>query len=279
MNELPTSAAARRPIDERYMVPALARGLALLECFGNGREELSLVEIARGIGLSRSAAYRLVYTLAELGFLVRHSERKSYRLGPRVLNLGFAYLASQELAELARPHLEALRDQTDCSAHLAVLDGTKIVYIARYADKKALTSRISIGTRLPAHATSMGRAILAQLPVEDVRRRFQGTTLGRYSAATPTTVKALLALLEGDRTRGYVVSRSGFETGIASAAAPVFDADGAVVAAINISTPESTIAGNALETMLKDRVVATAKTISEWLGHRRAGSLPRRNGS
>jgi PcaR/PcaU/PobR family beta-ketoadipate pathway transcriptional regulator len=278
MNEIPAAVSPVPQLDERYLVPALVRGLALLECFGADREELTLVELARGVGMTRSAAYRLVYTLAELGFLVRDPERKSYRLGPRVLSLGFAYLASQELGEIARPHLEALRDRTDCSAHLAVLDGTEIVYVARYADKKALTSRISIGTRFPAHATSMGRAILSHMPAEEVRRRFNGRTLARFTAATPTNVKALLAVLEGDRARGYIVSRSSFEPGIASVAAPVFDADGNVVAAINISTPESTLSGAALETTIKDQVVHTAKTISEWLGHRRAPVARRRNG-
>jgi DNA-binding IclR family transcriptional regulator len=196
-----------------------------------------------------------------------------------VLSLGFAYLASQELAEIARPHLETLRDRTDCSAHLAVLDGTEIVYIARYADKKALTSRISIGTRFPAHATSMGRAILAQLPADEVRRRFTGRTLARFTAATPTTLKALLATLEDDRARGYILSRSNFEAGIASVAAPVLDSEGNVVAAINISTPESTVSASALETAIKDQVVHAAKTISEWLGHRRPrGPETRRNG-
>lgn len=280
MNDLPPSVVAAPQLDERYLVPALARGLAILECFGSGREELSLVELARGVGMTRSAAYRLVYTLAELGFLVRHPERKSYRLGPRVLSLGFAYLASQEMAEMARPHLEALRDRTNCSAHLAVLDGIEIVYIARFADKKALTSRITVGTRFPAHATSMGRAILAQLTAEEIRRRFEGRTLARFSSTTPTSLKALQSVLEEDRERGYVLSRSGFEAGIASVAAPVFDADGLPVAAINISTPESTLAGNAIETTIKDEVVKTAKTISEWLGHRRTQAAPRRkNGS
>jgi DNA-binding IclR family transcriptional regulator len=280
MNDLPPSVAAAPQLDERYLVPALARGLAILECFGSGREELSLVELARGVGMTRSAAYRLVYTLAELGFLARHPERKSYRLGPRVLSLGFAYLASQEMAEMARPHLEALRDRTNCSTHLAVLDGIEIVYIARFADKKALTSRITIGTRFPAHATSMGRAILAQLTADEVRKRFDGRALARFSNTTPTTLKTLQTVLEEDRERGYVLSRSGFEAGIASVAAPVFDADGLPVAAINISTPESTLAGNAIETTIKDQVVQTAKTISEWLGHRRTqGPARRKNGS
>ncbi|MCW5771005.1 MAG: IclR family transcriptional regulator [Rhodospirillaceae bacterium] len=275
MNELPPNLAAAPQLDERYVVPALARGLAVLECFGAGREEQTLVELARGVGMTRSAAYRLVYTLAELGFLVRHPERKSYRLGPRVLSLGFAYLASQEMAEIARPHLEALRDRTDCSAHLAVLDGTEIVYISRCPDKKAITSRITIGTRFPAHATSMGRAILAHMPADEVRRRFGDRPMARFSDATPTNLKSLQAVLESDRARGYVLSHSNFEAGIASVAAPVFDVDGAVVAAINISTPESTITPGTLEADIKDAVVATAKTISEWLGHRR-GAAPKR---
>jgi DNA-binding IclR family transcriptional regulator len=112
-----------------------------------------------------------------------------------------------------------------------------------------------------------------------VRRRFTGRTLARFSAATPTTLKALLATLEADRARGYIVSRSNFEAGIASVAAPIFDADGHVVAAINISTPESTVSAGTLETTIKDEVVHAAKTISEWLGHRRPRTpAPRRNG-
>ncbi len=269
MNIVSGSAAAAPQIDERYVVPALARGLALLESFGAERQELSLVELARAIGMTRSAAYRLVYTLSELGFLVRDSERKTYRLGPRVLGLGFTYLASQDLVEIARPHLEALRDRTNCSAHLALLDGIDIVYVARYPDKKSLTNRISVGARLPAHATSMGRAILAHLPAEDVQRRFQGRSLARFSPNTPTTVKSLLEQLELDRERGYILSRSSFEAGIASVAAPVFDSDSGVAAAINISTPEATLAGDALETSIKDRVLEAAKAISAWLGHRR----------
>jgi DNA-binding IclR family transcriptional regulator len=125
----------------------------------------------------------------------------------------------------------------------------------------------------------MGRAILSHLPADEVRRRFAGRTLARFSAATPTTLKALAATLEADRARGHIVSRSSFEAGIASVAAPVFDAEGNVVAAINISTPEQTVSAGALETAIKDQVLHAAKTISEWLGHRRPRApQTRRNG-
>jgi PcaR/PcaU/PobR family beta-ketoadipate pathway transcriptional regulator len=254
--------------DERYMVPGLARGLAMLAAFTAEAPQLSLADLARAVGLTRSSAFRIAYTLTELGYLVRDEATKSYRLGPRVLGLGFAYLASIEIVEIAQPHLVALRDRTQCSAHLAVLDGTEIVYVARHAVQKALTSHVQVGSRLPAHATSMGRAILSQLSADDVRARFKGKALESFSEATATTLDDLIAQLARDRSRGYVLSRSNFERGIASVAAPIFDAEGAVAAAINITTPESTLSGDDLETRIRDAVVETAATISEWLGHR-----------
>jgi PcaR/PcaU/PobR family beta-ketoadipate pathway transcriptional regulator len=254
--------------DDRYIVPGLSRGLAVIEAFSGGKTALSLAEIARALGVNRSTAFRLAYTLTELGYLVRDESSKTYRLGARVLRLGFAYLASLELVEVALPHLEKLRDTTGCSAHLAVLDGAEIVYVARIADQKALTSRIHVGTRLPAHATSMGRAILSQLSADDIRARFRDVPLDRYSETTATEIEALIGQLAQDRTRGYIVSRSGFEPGIASVAAPVFDAGGAVAGAINITTAESTLRGDELETTIRDAVLAAAAAISEWLGHR-----------
>ncbi|MCZ6860534.1 MAG: IclR family transcriptional regulator [Alphaproteobacteria bacterium] len=254
--------------DERYMVPGLVRGLSLLEAFSGEQSSLSLADLSRVLGASRSSTFRIAYTLTELGYLVRDDATKRYRLGNRVLGLGFGYLSSLELAESARPHLEALRDRTDCSAHLAVLDGVEIVYVARYADKKSLTSRIQVGSRLPAHATTMGRAILSQLSPADVRARFEGAELKRFSAVTATSVDELIQQLTKDATRGCVISRSNFERGVASLAAPVFDAGGIVAGAINITTPESTLRGDELETSIKDAVMEASATISKWLGHR-----------
>jgi PcaR/PcaU/PobR family beta-ketoadipate pathway transcriptional regulator len=255
--------------DSRYIVPALSRGLALLEAFSAERPSLTLSELSKAVGLSRSSTYRLVYTLEDMGFLLRDKGNKTYRLGTRILGLGFAYLASQELIELARPHLEALRDRTNCSAHLGVVEGTELIYVVRVPDRKALTSHIRVGSRLAAHATSMGRAILSHLPESELRHRFSGAQLEAYTAHTATDLDSLLELLAADRARGYIISRSAYEEGIASVAAPVRDANGVVIAAINISTPESTLKGDELETTLKDAVLETAETISHWLGYRR----------
>jgi PcaR/PcaU/PobR family beta-ketoadipate pathway transcriptional regulator len=268
MTDAADNKTADTAADERYMVPGLARGLAMLSAFTAEQPQLSLADLARAVGLTRSSAFRVAYTLAELGYLVRDEATKSYRLGPRVLGLGFAFLSSIEIVEVAQPHLMALRDRTQCSAHLAILDGREIVYVARHAVQKALTSHVQVGSRLPAHATSMGRALLSQLSADDVRARFAGQPLEAFSKVTATTLDDLIAQLARDRAQGYVLSRSNFERGIASVAAPVFDADGAVTAAINITTPESTLSGDDLETWIRDAVVDTAATISEWLGHR-----------
>ena len=268
MTDAAENKAADTAADERYMVPGLARGLAMLSAFTAEQSQLSLADLARAVGLTRSSAFRVAYTLAELGYLVRDEATKSYRLGPRVLGLGFAFLSSIEIVEVAQPHLMALRDRTQCSAHLAILDGTEIVYVARHAVQKALTSHVQVGSRLPAHATSMGRAILSQLSADDVRARVKGQPLETFSEVTASTLDDLIAQLARDRAQGVVLSRSNFERGIASVAAPVFDADGAVAAAINITTPESTLSGDDLETWIRDAVVETAATISEWLGHR-----------
>lgn len=259
-----------RPVDDdgaRYMVPGLMRGLSLLEAFSAEQQTLSLADLSRAVGLPRSSVFRLVYTLTELGFLIRDDAAKTYRLGSRVLGLGFTYLASQELIEVARPRLQTLRDRTRCSAHLGVLEGTEVVYLARFAVDRAMTSGIRVGARLPAHATSLGRAILSQLPHDEVRAIFDEAQLAAFTDQTATTVDALLQLLTKDAARGFALSHSAFEQGIASVAAPVFGPDGKVVSAINVTTPEAAIKGDELETRIADAVLATAAEVSSWLGY------------
>ena len=136
-------------IEERYIVPGLDRGLRLLQLFSPERPHWTLSEQARALGLSRSSVFRLVYTLEAGGFLRREGE-KTVRLGAAVLGLGFAFLASQDVAEAARPFLEALRDATGASAHLSVLDGDRVLYLLRAPSRLALISNIAVGARLPA---------------------------------------------------------------------------------------------------------------------------------
>ncbi len=253
---------------ESYMVPSLERGLRLLSVLASARTELSLSELAERLGLSRSTVFRLCYTLDHLGYVRR--SRLGYEMGPRVLTLGFDYLSSLDLVDTARPELIALRDDTGASAHLGVLHGRDVIYIAQVASQRQLASRVAVGSHFPAHAMSMGRLLLSALSDEEFDALYKGVLLEKFTDDTPATVQELRQRIAADRKRGYVISRGSFEHGIAAVAAPVFGADGKVVAAVNISGPAATLDTGAIDGVFKDRVCQCAARISAHLGYRPA---------
>lgn len=252
--------------DERYLVPALMRGMEALRAFSSERRNLSLSELAAAIGVTRSAAYRIVYTLDHLEFLSYDPKTRTYALGPLVLQLGFGYLASRDLVEVATPHLEQLRDCTDWSAHLAELQGTEALYLARVPTRRSVASTVHVGTRLPAHATAMGRALLCALSDEEIITRFSRDALKLYTELTPNSVQALLVQLRAERANGFVIQMSGYETGVAGIAAPVRDASGRVVAAVNVAAVVPSLESISVE--IQDAVRRTASEISRDLGAR-----------
>ena len=154
-------ADGRNGSGEGYLVNSLVRGLQLLEEFTRERGSLSLPEIAERRGLNRTTAYRFIYTLRHLGYVELEPDTRRYRLGPKVLQLGFEFLHSQPLVAVAEPLLRELRDETGESAHLGVLDGDAVVYLVRVASEGVFSASVSVGSRLPAHTTSMGRVLLA----------------------------------------------------------------------------------------------------------------------
>lgn len=253
--------------EDRYIVPGLARGLTLLASFTADRPVIGLGDLAREHDLPRTTVFRLAHTLESMGYLRRDDGAKSYRLGAAVLGLGFAFLSSLELPEIARPALEALRDDAGASAHLAIRDGDQIVYVSRYASRSALASNIRVGSRLPAHASSMGRMFLADLDEADLDLLYGGRALERHSDQTPGDLTGLKSLLDGDRARGYVVSRSFYERGVVSIAAPIRDSSGRTVAAINVTAAEQSVDPAVLDGALANRVLEAAHTISRWLGY------------
>ena len=250
----------------RYIVPGLERGLKLLRSFTRERPEAGLGELAREHDLPRTTVFRLLHTLEANGFVTRVPGGKQYRLGSAVMNLGFEFLSTLELPEVARPILETLRDDTGASAHLSIREGDEIVYVSRYASRSALTSNIRVGSRLPAHASSMGRAMLSCLAGAEIERLYGGRPLRQYTEQTPGDVKALMALLEDDRKKGHVVSRSYYERGVVSIAAPVCDHGGRPVAAINITAAEQSVDWPAREEAFVERVRHAARELSRWVG-------------
>ena len=262
--------AAASGVDERYLVPALMRGLQALQVFSGERQRLTLSELAAAIGLTRSSAYRLVYTLDHLGFLSYDATSRTYSLGAQVLQLGFSYLAARDLVAVAMPHLERLRDRTTWSAHLGELRGTEVVYIARVSTRRSVASIVQVGSRLPAHATAMGRILIAALGEDEIRARYRDTSLQTFTPNTIRTLPAMLAQAKLDAANGFVVQTSGYEAGVSSVAAPVRDINGHVIAAINISAVTQIVDDATLRGSLKDEVVRAAAAISHDLGNVKA---------
>lgn len=247
---------------DRYVVPGLQRGIEALHLFNRSTREMTLTAIGEALSLSRSAAFRLLYTLEFLGLVERDPVHKTYRLTTKVLSLGFEYLASLDVVEISRPYLETLRDETGASSHLAIREGHDIIYVARVPTRHPMTSTAVLGGKRPAHATSMGRVLLSELPEDEIRALYRATPLKAYTEQTPTSIDALLAVLKQDRARGCVVSRGSFEQGGSSIAAPIRNARGEIVAAIEIAGPNSAFDLSKLETQLKDSVCKTAQLIS-----------------
>ncbi|MCL4798150.1 MAG: IclR family transcriptional regulator [Burkholderiales bacterium] len=254
--------------EPRYNVPGLERGLRLLQLFDRNRKVLSAAEMARALALPRSTAFRLAQTLEHLGFLQREGE--AYRVGPAVLRLGFEYIASLELAELARPIVERLRDESGCSAQLVIRDGRDVVVVLKAAAQSTFASNVNIGTRMPAHATILGRVLLCDADDRTLAALYPEPALPRVSAKSPKSVVELKRLLREDRARGYAVSESFFEQGISAVAAPVRSEAGAVVAAISITAQRPSLEPAELRERLVQQVLRAAGELSHQLNYRPA---------
>jgi DNA-binding IclR family transcriptional regulator len=251
---------------QRYLVPALMRGLAILQELSGEHRQMSLSEVAATLRVTRSSAYRLLVTLGHLGFVSFDPDGKTYSLGAEVLRLGYGYLASRDLVEVAMPHLVRLRDRTGWSAHLGELHSRDVVYVARVATRRSIASIVHVGTRLPAHATTMGRILLSSLTDQEIRDLYHHDLARSFNLAPYADVAELLKQIAVDRAEGIVVQSSGYEPGVASVAAPIRDVSGRIVAAINVSAVALLANEAELNGPLKAEVLAAAAAISRDLG-------------
>ena len=222
-------------------VQSLARGLSVIRAFDAEHPELTLSEVARRAGLTRAAARRFLMTLETLGYV--RSDARAFTLTPRILELGFSYLSASTLPEIAQPHLERLSRDVDESVSAGVLDEADIVYVARVPTRRIMSVRITIGTRFPAYATSIGRALLAGLPDAEAEAVLDASDLRPLTDRTIADRAELLAELARVRQQGWAVVDGELEPGLRSIAVPLHGRDGTVIAAINVSsssTREST---------------------------------------
>ena len=257
---VPPDRAGRGP----DFVQSLERGLAVIRAFDAQHPELTLSEVARAAGLTRAAARRFLHTLVEMGYV--RTDGRLFALRPRVLELGYSYLSSLSLPEVALPHMEGLVEHVHESCSLSVLDGDEVVYVARVPTKRIMTVAISVGTRFPAYATSMGRVLLAHQDPKWLEQYLSTVRLEPLTRRTVTDPDRLAALLARVRSQGGCLVDPELEEGLRSIAVPVRGNNDAVVAAMNVSAHISRGSAESIRKELLRPLLEAAAAIQQDLG-------------
>jgi IclR family pca regulon transcriptional regulator len=213
---------------------SLARGLEIIESFGADTRRQSVTDVAANTGLTRATARRFLLTLVELGYVV--TDGRSFALAPRVLGLGYSFLSGLGFPNVALPHLERLVAEVDEASEGSILDGQEVAYVARVPGSKLMTISATVGSRMPAHATAMGRVLLAGLPDDALDSYLETATLKRFLPSTTTDPDALRERIRTARADGYALVDQELEEGLIALAVPIHDRIGRVVAAINLSS-------------------------------------------
>ncbi|GLJ61237.1 helix-turn-helix domain-containing protein [Microbacterium sp. JZ70] len=240
-------------------VQSFARGLAVIRSFDAEHPSLTLSEVAARTEMTRAAARRFLLTLETLGYV--RSTGREFALTPRVLELGFSYLSALSLPEIVQPHLERLSREVDESVSAAVLDGGDIVYVARVPTRRIMSVAITIGTRFPAYATSMGRVLLAHLPQDERDALLAASALEPLTERTITDRSALARRLDEVAAAGFAITDGELESGVRSVAAPVRGRDGRVVAAVNVSASAARVPIERLRDEHLPRLIAATQAI------------------
>jgi IclR family pca regulon transcriptional regulator len=245
---------------------SLERGLAILAAFTPDRPALGISELAQRLGLTRSTTHRYVATLARLGYLDQDDATRKYRLGIRVLDLGFTVLGSLELRELAAPHLQRLTATTGHTSNLAIRDDTDVILIDRFRGRPGryhpFEFSLHVGSRIPSYCSATGKALLAFLPQSDLDSLLDRIDLQPRGPRSVGSRPALLAELGQVRRTGIALNNEELESGLRSIAVPVKSRSGAVVAAINLAIPWSPVAMSELADQFGPILLATARQIS-----------------
>jgi IclR family pca regulon transcriptional regulator len=253
--------AGPRPGDT--YVQSFARGLAVIRSFSAQAPAQSLSEVAARTGLTRAGARRILLTLEGLGYV--QSEGRQFRLTPKILDLGFAYLSSLPLWNLAEPVMEALVADVKESCSAAVLEGADIVYVLRVPTHKIMSITLGVGSRLPAYCTSMGRVLLAGLPDDRLREQLRERPLTAFTPRTVTDPATLFELVMQVRRQGWALVDQELEAGLVSLAAPITDRGGRVLAALNISGQAARTPPAEMVASFLPRLLEAAASISRML--------------
>lgn len=241
-------------------IQSVARAMSILELFSDKRPSLSISEVADLTGLNRATCYRFCQTLRQLGYLEELPDRR-FRPGLKAISLAHTALSSRELPELALPYLQRLRADINETVNMGLLDDTEVVYVARVLSDHLISLRIYVGSRLPAYASSLGRAMLAFMPEAQAIDILDRSKLVPITSHTIANRQRLLAELRKIREQGYAFNNQEIANGLRGIAAPVLTDDGRPVAAINVSIPHPLKGPEEIEEVLAPKVIAAANEI------------------
>jgi DNA-binding IclR family transcriptional regulator len=247
---------------------SVTTAMKLLKTFSEGEAELGVTTLARRLGVAKSTVYRLATTLVAEGMLEQNRENEKYRLGIALFGLGALVRQRMNVSNEARPHIFALREATNETVRLAVLDGSEILFVYDLESTQAIRMRANLGDRKPAFCSSEGRAMLA-FQDEAVIEAILGGNLVRRTAKTETDPAVLRKALARVRKSGYAQEDEQCEAGMRSLAAPIRDAEGRVVAAVGVAGPRQRLTEDVLE-KFAPQVIETARAVSSRLGYRAA---------
>jgi IclR family pca regulon transcriptional regulator len=257
----PDEDTAEKPERETYFIKSVERAFAVLTAFDETRPEMTLADIARITGLDRGAARRFLLTLVDLGYVGQNG--RLFSLRPRILEVGYSYLSSLSLPEIALPLMEDLVGRVGESCALSVLDGTDVVFVARVPTRRFLSVSINVGARFPAHTSSMGRVLLAGQSDEWLDRYLETVAPAHVTDRTVTDPQELRRTLAQVRKQGWALLDQELAEGVRSLAVPLHDPSGKVVGALNVSSHAADI--DTVHAFLPD-VRRTAAAIEEGLG-------------
>jgi IclR family pca regulon transcriptional regulator len=245
---------------------SLARGLHVIRAFSGADRRLTIADVSRATGLTRAVVRRCLYTLRELGYAA--TDGRSYRLQPRILNLGYAYLSTAPLPIAAQPVLEEVSERLGEAASVAVLDDGAMVYVARAATRRIMAVTLGVGSRLPAYCTALGRVLLASLPAEEAARelsKVERVTHTRFTVVSRRRIEQILAQV---RSEGFALNDQELEIGLRAVAVPVKNVVGATVAAMNVSAQASRVSRREL----LEKALPELRAAAERLGSQLAPS-------
>jgi IclR family pca regulon transcriptional regulator len=245
----------------REFIQSLERGLAIIRAFGPATPEQSVGELAGRTGLTRATARRFLITLTELGYV--ETDGRLFRLTPKVLELGYSFLSGLRFVDVTLPHLERLVAEVDEDSEASVLHGEEIVYVARVPSSKMMTMAINVGGRLPAHATAMGKALLAALPLDQLEEYLASAQLRSYMPRTVTDPDVLRDQLERVREAGYAIVEQEVEEGLIAIATAIRDRSGKAVGAVNLSTNVLRHSVDSVRSELREPLLRTARLIEQ----------------